>query len=175
MSRHPVTAVCPRYHHAVELIGKRWNGAIVLILLSGSARFAGIAGSIPDISDRMLAGSVGKMFFGARAMQLVKEGKIALDDPLSKYLGSEIWWKGADGTVRLPNGADITLRMLMNHTSAMVMESSSGPAAAAPRPPKTSPATPNSSTKDASTTLPCCRRCSTERKPAVSVAPRSTA
>ena len=55
MSRHPVTTVCPRYHHAVELIGKRWNGAIVLILLSGSARFAGIAGSIPDISDRMLA------------------------------------------------------------------------------------------------------------------------
>jgi DNA-binding HxlR family transcriptional regulator len=55
MSRHPVTAVCPKYHHAVELIGRRWNGAIVSILLDGPARFAEIAAKIPDISDRMLA------------------------------------------------------------------------------------------------------------------------
>lgn len=48
-------AICPRYHHAVELIGKRWNGAIVRILLGGPARFAEIAAGIPDISDRMLA------------------------------------------------------------------------------------------------------------------------
>src|SRR4051812_31595065 len=55
MTRHSVSAVCPRYHHAVELIGRRWNGAIVSILLRGPARFAEIASSIPDISDRMLA------------------------------------------------------------------------------------------------------------------------
>ncbi|MEO5568337.1 MAG: winged helix-turn-helix transcriptional regulator [Gemmatimonadaceae bacterium] len=48
-------AICPRYHHAVELIGKRWNGAIVRILLDGPARFAEIAAGVPDISDRMLA------------------------------------------------------------------------------------------------------------------------
>ena len=48
-------AICPRYHHAVELIGRRWNGAIVRILLDGPARFAEIATGIPDISDRMLA------------------------------------------------------------------------------------------------------------------------
>ena len=55
MSRHPVMSICPRYHHAVELIGRRWNGAIVRILLDGPARFAEIAAGIPDISDRMLA------------------------------------------------------------------------------------------------------------------------
>jgi DNA-binding HxlR family transcriptional regulator len=55
MSRHPVTSICPRYHYAVELIGRRWNGAIVQLLLGGSARFAEIAAGIPDISDRMLA------------------------------------------------------------------------------------------------------------------------
>jgi DNA-binding HxlR family transcriptional regulator len=55
MARQPVTSVCPRYHHAVELIGRRWNGAIVRILLSRAHRFAEIAAAIPDISDRMLA------------------------------------------------------------------------------------------------------------------------
>ena len=29
MAENAVTAICPRYHHAVELIGRRWNGAIV--------------------------------------------------------------------------------------------------------------------------------------------------
>lgn len=48
-------SVCPRYHHAVELIGRRWNGAIVRHLLSGPSRFAEISSAVPDISDRMLA------------------------------------------------------------------------------------------------------------------------
>ena len=55
MARNAVTGICPRYHHAVELIGRRWNGAIVRILLDGPARFAEIATRVPDISDRMLA------------------------------------------------------------------------------------------------------------------------
>ena len=55
MATKAVTAICPRYHHAVELIGRRWNGAIVRILLDGPARFAEIAAKVPDISDRMLA------------------------------------------------------------------------------------------------------------------------
>src|ERR1051325_2691210 len=56
MAQNAVTAISPRYHHAVELIGRRWNGAIVRILLDRPARFAEIASKIPDISDRMLAG-----------------------------------------------------------------------------------------------------------------------
>src|ERR1041384_7107854 len=55
MAQNAVTSICPRYHHAVELIGRRWNGAIVRILLDRPARFAEIAAKIPDISDRMLA------------------------------------------------------------------------------------------------------------------------
>lgn len=55
MAQKDLTGICPRYHHAVELIGKRWNGAIVRILLDGPARFAEIAAKVPDISDRMLA------------------------------------------------------------------------------------------------------------------------
>jgi DNA-binding HxlR family transcriptional regulator len=55
MAQNAVTSICPRYHHAVELIGRRWNGAIVRVLLDGPSRFAEIAGKVPDISDRMLA------------------------------------------------------------------------------------------------------------------------
>jgi D-alanyl-D-alanine carboxypeptidase len=65
-------------------------------------------------TDRMLAGSVGKTFAAATALQLVKEGKIGLDDKIEKYLGSEPWFS------RLPNARDITVRQLMNHTSGLV-------------------------------------------------------
>jgi DNA-binding HxlR family transcriptional regulator len=49
------TAFCPYYHHAVELIGRRWTGAIVRALLSGVQRFSDVAGAIPGLSDRMLS------------------------------------------------------------------------------------------------------------------------
>lgn len=64
--------------------------------------------------DRMLAGSVGKTFAAATALQLVKEGKIGLDDRVEKYFGKEAWF------ARLPNARDITVRQLMNHTSGLV-------------------------------------------------------
>jgi D-alanyl-D-alanine carboxypeptidase len=66
----------------------------------------------PD--DRMLAGSTGKTFAAATTMQLIREGKIGLDDKVEKYLGSEPWF------ARLPNAIEITVRQLMNHTSGLV-------------------------------------------------------
>ena len=47
--------LCPRYHQAVELVGRRWAGAIISILLRSPARYNEIRTEIPDISDRMLA------------------------------------------------------------------------------------------------------------------------
>jgi DNA-binding HxlR family transcriptional regulator len=47
--------LCPRYHHAVELIGRRWTGAIVNVLMRGPARYNELRAEIPDISDKMLA------------------------------------------------------------------------------------------------------------------------
>ena len=52
-------------------------------------------------TDRMPAGSVGKTFAAATALQLIKEGKIGLDDKIEKYLGREQWFS------RLPNAKDI--------------------------------------------------------------------
>lgn len=51
----PGGTVCPRYHRAVELIGRRWTGAIVRVLLRGPARFCDVRDAVPQLSDRMLS------------------------------------------------------------------------------------------------------------------------
>ena len=46
---------CSRYHQAVELIGKRWTGAILFVLMDGPLRFSEVKGLVPDLSDRLLS------------------------------------------------------------------------------------------------------------------------
>src|SRR5436190_23193523 len=46
---------CRHYHRAVELVGKRWTGAILLVLLDGPLRFSEIRQLVPDLSDRLLS------------------------------------------------------------------------------------------------------------------------
>ena len=58
---------CPDFHKAVELIGRRWSGAIVREMLAGATRFTDLHDAIPDISDRMLC---------ARLRELEAEGVI---------------------------------------------------------------------------------------------------
>jgi len=48
-------ACCSLYHQAIELVGKRWTGAIVAVLLEGPARFSEIRDCVPDLSDRLLS------------------------------------------------------------------------------------------------------------------------
>src|SRR3954452_5742421 len=47
--------VCPLYHEAAELIGRRWTGAIVRAMTDGAVRFGDIVMAVPGISDRMLS------------------------------------------------------------------------------------------------------------------------
>jgi DNA-binding HxlR family transcriptional regulator len=47
--------VCPYFHDAIELLGKRWSGAIVHSLLGGPKRFSELTHMIPQISDRLLS------------------------------------------------------------------------------------------------------------------------
>ena len=48
-------ACCSRYHRAIELVGKRWTGAILLVLMDGPLRFSEIGQLVPDLSDRLLS------------------------------------------------------------------------------------------------------------------------
>jgi DNA-binding HxlR family transcriptional regulator len=46
---------CPLFHHAVEVIGRRWTGVVLRIMLQGATRFGDIAAGVPNLSDKMLA------------------------------------------------------------------------------------------------------------------------
>ena len=49
------SACCPLYHEAVELVGRRWTGAILRVLMDGPLRFSEISQSVPELSDRLLS------------------------------------------------------------------------------------------------------------------------
>jgi DNA-binding HxlR family transcriptional regulator len=46
---------CPFFHEAVELVGRRWTGAILSVLMGGPRRFSEIAQAVPELSDRLLS------------------------------------------------------------------------------------------------------------------------
>ena len=48
-------SVCPHFHAAIEMIGKRWTGAIVCALTDGPMRFGALGKAIPGLSDRLLS------------------------------------------------------------------------------------------------------------------------
>ncbi|HEV3471524.1 MAG TPA: serine hydrolase domain-containing protein [Pyrinomonadaceae bacterium] len=99
----------------------KFPGATLGVALADGTSF-GLAAGLADRDSKtpmtpealMLQGSVGKTYAAAVALQLVGEKKLALDDRIEKYLGREGWF------ARLPNARDITVRMLLNHTSGLV-------------------------------------------------------
>ncbi|WP_179476073.1 winged helix-turn-helix transcriptional regulator [Mycolicibacterium vinylchloridicum] len=46
---------CPYYAAAMDLLGRRWAGAVLRALVTGGMRFRELARTIPDITDRMLS------------------------------------------------------------------------------------------------------------------------
>lgn len=67
MASTPPATVCPQFHRASELIGRRWTGAIIFVLLKSRCRYAELRNAIPDITDRMLS---------ERLQELEQEGLI---------------------------------------------------------------------------------------------------
>lgn len=49
------TGECPGYQRAVDIIGRRWAGAVVRAMLAGASRFSDIRSAIPGITDRVLS------------------------------------------------------------------------------------------------------------------------
>ncbi len=100
--------------------GAEFPGATVGFALP-DGRSASVSTGLSDVenklplspTDRMLAGSIGKTYVAAVLLQLVEEKRLKLDDKISRWFGREPWF------TRLPNAEDITVRMLMNHTSGI--------------------------------------------------------
>jgi DNA-binding HxlR family transcriptional regulator len=60
---------CPQYHRAVELVGRRWTGAILMVLIEqGPLRFSEFKQAVPTLSDRLLS---------ERMKELESEGIVA--------------------------------------------------------------------------------------------------
>jgi DNA-binding HxlR family transcriptional regulator len=62
------------FQRAIELIGRRWSGAVIRALLPGPARFNRLLEGIPDISDRMLAERLGELERAGLVDRLVDPG-----------------------------------------------------------------------------------------------------
>ncbi|MFD2117674.1 winged helix-turn-helix transcriptional regulator [Paenibacillus yanchengensis] len=48
------TTMCPKYEAAADILGKKWTGRIIRVLLGGPKRFKDIKEQIPEMSDKML-------------------------------------------------------------------------------------------------------------------------
>lgn len=47
--------LCPRFEKTFSILGKRWNGLIIDVLIEdGTQRFGELASKIPNLSDRVL-------------------------------------------------------------------------------------------------------------------------
>ncbi len=66
--------LCPRFHQAVELIGRRWTGAIVQILQQGPFRFNELLSVIPGLSDRLLTERLRELEAAAIVVRTVDPG-----------------------------------------------------------------------------------------------------
>jgi DNA-binding HxlR family transcriptional regulator len=51
----PCGEVCPNFHAAIELIGKRWTGAILCALIERPMRYGELGKAVPGLSDRLLS------------------------------------------------------------------------------------------------------------------------
>ncbi len=63
-------SVCPDFHEAIELIGRRWTGAILCSLIEGPMRFGELGKVVPGLSDRLLS---------QRLRELEEEGLVQRD------------------------------------------------------------------------------------------------
>lgn len=57
----PPSPHCDYFQATIELIGKKWTGAILRTLFAGCSRFSEIAAAVPGLSNRLLAERLGEL------------------------------------------------------------------------------------------------------------------
>jgi DNA-binding HxlR family transcriptional regulator len=50
----PHQQLCPKFEAAFRLLGKRWSGLIIQVMMSGPKRFKELSEAINGVSDRVL-------------------------------------------------------------------------------------------------------------------------
>lgn len=91
-------------------------------VITAESGMADLETNTPMRADNLMpAGSIGKTFVAATALELVQENRLSLDTPITHWLGGRDWYKD------IPNGDEITLRMLLNHSSGINVDYISSP------------------------------------------------
>ena len=97
-----------------QMVQSNWPGAAVLVARDGAIvfqkgyGFAQAESRVPVTMDtRFRIGSITKQFTSAAILKLAEEGKLGVDDHLSKFIPD---W---------PRGDEVTLRHLLTHTSGI--------------------------------------------------------
>ena len=91
----------------------KFSGAVLIakndsIVFNKAYGYADMAnGRLNTINTQFRAGSLTKMFTSTLIMQLIKDGKLKLNDPVSKYIPQASWTK------------DVTIKNLLSHTSGI--------------------------------------------------------
>lgn len=102
--------LCPKFEAAFELLGKRWTGLIIRVMLSSKRRFSDISAMIPHLSDRMLIERLKELeSAGIVARHVYPETPVRVEYDLTKK-GHELesvmdqvqWW--ADKWIEAENG-----------------------------------------------------------------------
>lgn len=99
---------------ARSLVAAGAPGAVVYVrtptgVRSATAGFASLQPRVPmRVAVHYRIASVTKTFVATVVLQLAGQGKVSLDDPVDRWLPGLV-----------PNGAAITLRMLLNHTGGL--------------------------------------------------------
>ena len=55
ITKNSADPICPRYEHAIQLLGKRWTGLLLYTLLNGPQRFCELTATVEGLSDRVLS------------------------------------------------------------------------------------------------------------------------
>jgi D-alanyl-D-alanine carboxypeptidase len=118
----PLPRIMQRAQAKLDQMRQTWGfpGATVGFVLP-DGRSGTVSTGLADLAtkrplktdDLILAGSIGKTFVAAEALTLVHEGVLDLDGKISRWVGAAPWF------ARLPNANDLTLRMLLNHSSGI--------------------------------------------------------
>ena len=100
-------AHCPKYHRAVEIIGRRWTGAILRVMLAGATRFSEIRAAIPEMSDKMLTERLREL----EAENLVERVARAEQGGRFEYRLTEMGWSLEPVLVTLGEWADSWIKL----------------------------------------------------------------
>ena len=82
--------VCPNFHAAVELVGRRWAGAILVTLLDGPRFYRELGAAIPGVSDRLLSQRLRELEAEGVVSREVHDGPPARVSYSLTELGSEL-------------------------------------------------------------------------------------